>query len=165
MFGFFTSRKNEPLELEGKATILAPAELIFDLVNFASPGNRLAARGFDFSERSEKLGHFAAMDPEMPDLRFEFDVDLYDDGKTYGYFSKIVATPEFGAFERSREEYHLEQLDGGRCRVTLKTKNWWREGVAGRDRRNEETVMTQAVGNDLARLKLEAETLAAEQAA
>ena len=164
MFGLF-SRKNEPLQLEGTVTILAPAETIFALVDFASPANRLAARGVRFSEKAQKTGRFAATNPDMPEIAFEFDVDLYEAPAVYGFASRIIAETPFGAFVRGREEYHIEQLDNNRCRVTLKTKNWWRDGLSGRTRRNEEAVMMQAVGNDLAKLKIEAEGLVARSAA
>ena len=165
MFGLFSRKKNEPLELEGTATIHAPAVLIFSLVDFASPANRLAARGFRFSEKATKLGRFAATDPNLPGVEFEFDVDAHDDGKVYGYFSRIIADPPFGGFERNREEYHIEALDDRNARVTLKTKNWFRAGIKGRQRRNEEALMTQAVAQDLMKLKLEAEALVKEYAA
>lgn len=165
MFGLFRKKHIKPLELEGTATIHAPAALIFGLVDFTSPANRLAARGFQFSERSTRTGRFAATDPNLPDVRFEFDVDLYDAPSAYGFFSKIIADPPFGGFERNREEYHIEALDDRNCRVTLKTTNWYREGMTGRARRNEEALMTQAVAQDLMKLKLEAEGLVKEYAA
>jgi len=165
MFGLFKTKHIKPLELEGTATIHAPAALIFGLVDFTSPANRLAARGFQFSERATQTGRFAATDPNLPDVRFEFDVDLYETPKTYGFFSRIVADPPFGGFERNREEYHIEALDDRNCRVTLKTTNWYREGMASRQRRNEEALMTQAVAQDLMKLKLEAEALVKEYAA
>lgn len=163
MFGLF-SRKNEPLSLEAAATVDAPARIVFSLVDFASPQCRLLARGFEFSERAPKLGRFTARDPDMPDLRFEFNVDTYEEAAAYGYVSRIVSDEPVGAFERMREEYHIEPVDPQTCRVTAKTKNWWRDSVKRRDRRHQEALMSEAVTRDLAKLKLEAETLARESA-
>lgn len=165
MLGLFSPSKNHPLALEGTATILAPADLIFALVDFASPANRLAARGFAFSERARNVGKFAATDPTLPGVGFEFDVDLYDKDKAYGFFSRFVAEEPFGGFERSREEYHIASHDDGACRVTLKTRNWFRKGLNRRERRNEEILMSQALANDLAKLKIEAEALMKDDAA
>ncbi|WP_375201172.1 hypothetical protein [Hyphococcus sp.] len=165
MFGLFSRKTQEPLELEGTATIHAPAALIFNLIDFSSPANRLAARGFQFTEKAARLGQFAATDPNLPDVHFEFEVDLYDEARTYGFFSKILADPPFGGFDRNREEFHIEALDDRHCRVTLKTKNWYRQGMKGHQRRNEEALMTQAVAQDLMKLKVEAEALVKERAA
>lgn len=165
MFGLFSPKNDEVLTLEGKATILAPAGLIFALVDFTSPANRLAARGFHFSEKAERLGRFLATDPNLSDLQFEFDVDLYEQDKAYGFNSRIIADPPFGAFERNREEYHIAPIEDGVCSVTLKTTGWYREDVKGRRRRNEEALMTRAVMQDLAKLKIEAEVLAGQRAA
>lgn len=164
MFGLF-SRKAAPLELEATATINAPAATIFALVDFSTPANRLAARGFQFSRRPGGPDLFSAKDPNMPDLTFEFDVDLNEYGKAYGFNSRILADAPFGAFESNREEYHITEIDARSCRVMLKTTSWWRKGVNGRQRSFEEETMTQAVTQDLAKLKIEAETGAAANAA
>ncbi len=163
MFGLF-SRKNEPLSLEGTATVGAPARIVFSLVDFASPQCRLLARGFEFSERTARRGRFTAHDPDMPGLRFEFEVDTYEEPAAYGYVSRIFSDEPVGAFERMREEYRIEALGAQTCRVTVRTKNWWRDTVKRRDRRHQEASMTEAVMRDLAKLKLEAETLASESA-
>ena len=85
---------------------------------------------------------------------------LLENGVTFAEVSHSNYDTHYENFE-----YHIEQLDNNRCRVTLKTKNWWRDGLSGRTRRNEEAVMMQAVGNDLAKLKIEAEGLVARSAA
>jgi hypothetical protein len=162
MFGLFGSKNPRPLELEGTTTILAPASLIFGLLDFARPDSRLRQRKFEFTQESANLGPFSAIDPAMRDLRFDFNVDLYEPDRAYGFDTRIVAEEAFGAFDAFREEYYLEETQERTCRVTLKTICRYRVGLSRRIKREEEVKMTQSVVNDLVRLKSEAEARVSE---
>lgn len=148
---------NEPITIHGDIEIRAGAADVFRLLDFSSKDNALRARGFEFCEGSVDVGRFKVVNPDMPDVVFQFDVTKRRPGREITFRSTMECENPFGAIEQSVSAYSILPIGERYCKLELTETAHLREDLSEVDRDAEQSMLILSVHNNLARLKLHAE--------
>ncbi len=156
MFGLLKGRGNAPFVQTVDTFINAPAETVYRLLDFASPEHRLRQRGFKVVEIASGSGRYKSEDPGMPGLVFFHEVAASEPYAFYAFVSEVEGD-FFGELVEGRSEYRIAPEGAGACRVELTETSLFTPGLSRQARKQETAMMTIAVNDDIARLKMEAE--------
>lgn len=160
MFGFGKKKSRPPVEITLGVTIETTPDTVYSMLDLASPTNRLKARGIEFTPLAGETVAYKAVDPAMPDITFHIRVEECRPPEQLVIVTRIESETPIGALESSRSVYTITPLDQGGVRVELQETSTLRDGLAWREYKMEEQVLSYAVANDMHRLKEEVEALA-----
>jgi len=157
MFGLFKPKLApvgpHPFEIEGE--IAASAADVFTLLDFADPRNALKARGATITPVEGPGQRFVMKLPQVADLTFHIDVIESEAPNYYAY--AIAIDPLVGRMAASTESYTVSDVPGGGCRVRLENAVTFQDGFREKDIPDEFAMVTMALVNTMAKLKLHAE--------
>ena len=157
MFGLFKPKLApvgpHPFEIEGE--IAANAADVFALLDFADPRNAMKARGAAVTPVERPGRHFVMKLPQVLDL--DFHIDVIESEAPNHYAFAIVIDPLVGRMAASTESYTVWDVTGGGCRVRLENAVTFQDGFREKDVTEEFAMVTMALLNSMAKLKLHAE--------
>jgi hypothetical protein len=143
-----------PAQFHDAVVIGQPAELVYSLIDWASPTNALRARGSRVAPVEGVNERYCLTMDELPGHRFDIVVTDAVPHSTYGF--ETVVAPTLGRMAKSHELYSVEPLGLGSCRVTLVNTMLF-VPMRPEDMGTEELMVSAACHNALAKLKLQAE--------
>ena len=144
-----------PVTFDFEAEVDAPAERIYELIDFASPGNAKRELGHSLTQVSSDPDKWKLVMSQMPDISFFETVSEAVSPSTYAYRS--VAEPKQGAMEWTDERWTIEPREGEPCLVTLLVEAQFTEPMRLSDYRDNVFMMMLSCDNALEKLKLHAE--------
>lgn len=155
MFGLFKKKMapKEPIELAAVVPIDASPEHFFALVDFADPAN--AKRELGHEVRWVGEGQFVLVMNFMPDLEFPISVEKCERPSHYAY--STIMPEGLGNLVRSEEAYQIEPNEDGGCIVVMTMSAQLRPGLTMREYNQETDLLTMALQNSMAKMKLHAE--------
>ena len=153
-----------PVEIEAELDAEAPIERVFDLLDFAAPGNALRERGFLFLEEPvASVGRFKAVDPGNPDMIYVFDTDIFEWPSRIRFQTRFESHEPVGVVEQTISDYHLTSTGPETCNLHLVETCWLQPGLSGKRKRMEKAMLTLAVQRHITRLCIHA-VLGADEA-
>ena len=155
MFGLFKNKaaSQEPIELTAVVPIEATPERVFELVDFADPANAKRELGHEVRDLGD--GKFALVMSFMPDLEFPITVETSQRPLRYAY--STVMPEGVGSLLRSIESYEIEANGDGGCIVVMTMVSHMKPGLTRREYDGETEMLTMALQNSMAKLKVHAE--------
>ena len=153
-----------PVEIEAELDADAPIERVFDLLDFAAPGNALRERGFLFLEEPDgSIGRFRVTDPARPDVIFVFDVDVFEWPTRIRFQTSFEADEPVGSVVSSVSNYVLTSTGHESCSLHLVETSWLKPGLSSKRKRMERAMLTLSVQQHITRLCVHA-AIGAEEA-
>lgn len=149
-----------PAEHHASIDVKASASTIYQLLDPASPGNRFRRRGFEFTETARDNTRFRAVDPNMPDMAFLFDVTERIHDSAIAIRSRGDGGAPIGVFSQSISRYALSPAANDRTQVEVTETMTFVPGLTIDEMTHHELMMKISARLDLLRLKTEAEALA-----
>ncbi|MEL6258389.1 MAG: SRPBCC family protein [Pseudomonadota bacterium] len=153
MFNLFKAKPTEPVILEAEIDIEANIETVFAALDPAHDQNGLVQRGWTVAPDAEDPGLLRAVDPNMPDLAFLFDVVEREAPYRLVMHTRFADGAIVGNLEEGRSAYALIDRGEAGCRVAVLEESHLAPGLGRRQREQEEAMLAVAVHDDLARLK------------
>ena len=155
MFHFLRPKKTyPPVQFADDVVIEQPAETVYAMLDWASPANAYRARGSAVARADGAADSYCMTMEELPGHRFDIRVTHAVPTELYGF--GIVAAPTFGRMVESHELYGIEALSPTSCRLTLLNTVVFAP-MRAEDMVHEELLVSTAIHNALAKLKLQAE--------
>jgi hypothetical protein len=157
MLGFLRPKlaPQEPVEFDDEVIIERPAEEGYALVDWADPRNAKRALGDEVISFGEAPDRFRVKMVMIPDYQFEIAVTEAIPHRFYCFTCETV--PRIGRMAASHELYSFDSLGAGSCRLRLKVRPVFIEGLQMEHFGQELLTMTVACHNVLAKLKIHAE--------
>lgn len=157
MLDFFKPRRlpEGPYQFVGAVEIERPAAEVFPLIDLADARYAKRQLGEQVEAVEGKPGNWRMILGEVPDLVFELAETERMDGAWIGF--DCLVTPRVGRLAASHEFYTLEQLGPQACRLELVNTVTFSGKLRPKAFEHETVMMTVAVHNALAKLKLHAE--------
>jgi hypothetical protein len=156
MFQFLRPKRTQfgPVDFHDAIIIEQPAETVYALLDWASPRNVYRARGGHVAQIESEADRFRLVVTEIPDVTFEMTVTAAVPHSAYSFMT--VATPKLGRMVGAHEQYSLEALGPGSCRLRLvNTITFVR--MRPEEFGQEQLMVSAACHNALAKLKIQAE--------
>lgn len=168
MFGLFkrketddtVTQKDDVHEFSAEVEIEASLERVYELLDFALPGNALRERGVnivDISADGAPQTVYAGCDPEMADITFTFTVEHRDAPRSIAFKTVMKSETPIGGLVDSRSVYRLSANEDGVVTVEHHELARFRDDLTEEELATEYAMMGIAIYNDLAKLKLHAE--------
>lgn len=142
-----------PIEFEAEVEIGRPALEVFPLIDVSSSGFAQIALGNTVRKVSDDTFELALA--EMDELTFRMQVIERVEGQKHT--AKVVIEPLFGNLVSAVEAYEIHSIDAESCAVKLVTKATFADQLSDEDMAGEIAMMSMAVEDDLAKLKIHAE--------
>ncbi len=154
MFGFFKPRAapEGPFTIDFDIAIDRPADEVFGLVDFADPRNAKKQVG---TVEPTGPSTFRMQLDLLPDRVIDILVTEAEAPRVYAFEAKI--TPQAGRLAHSHERYEIEATGENSCILRLITNVTFEPGLTMRQFESEIMMMSSAVNNALAKLKIHAE--------
>lgn len=144
---------SQPIEIEAGLDVEAPIERVMELLDFAAPSNALRERGFFFMEEADSSkGRFKALDPDVPDLVFIFDVDRFDWPHRMRFETRFDGDEPVGSFVRSISDYQLSATGPDTCHLKLVETTFLAGGLSASDYRTEHAMLVLSVQRRITQL-------------
>lgn len=157
MFGFLKPQRapEGPYQFVGALEIERPVAEVFPLIDLADPRYAKRQLGGRVEEIAGAPGCYRMVLAEVPDLVFELALTDRVVDAWIGF--DCLITPRVGRLALSHELYTLEPLGPEACRLELVNTVTFASPLRPRALQQETMMMTVAVHNALAKLKLHAE--------
>ncbi|MGB3471640.1 MAG: SRPBCC family protein [Erythrobacter sp.] len=157
MFGFNKKKRmiEGPVEFEAEVEIDRPVGEVWPLLDMADPRFAHAQRGAQVKRDDADDSRYTMTIDAFDDAVFEFTVLESVEGRRHKSKAKMV--PQLFALVEATEDYTIEPLGDGSCRVKLVTCATFDEDLSDEEVAEEVATMSEAVTGDLMKLKLLAE--------
>ena len=157
MFDFLKPKRapKGPYEFAGSVEIDRPVAEVYPLLDLADERYAKRQLGERVEEVAGRPGTYHMVIGEVPDLLFELTVTERVADESIGFDCTI--TPRVGRLATAHEHYRLEPCGADACRVELVNTVTFARDLRPSALEQETMMMTVALHNALAKLKLHAE--------
>jgi len=157
MFGFNKKKRliEGPIDFTAEVEINRPAADVFPLIDLADPRFRHAQTGAQVRRVESSDDQYEMAVEDFDEAVFKFNVLVREPSARYAIEAKM--DPQLFALVKSIETYVFEPRGGDGCRVTLSTSATFDDDLSDEDIAGEMAIMSEAVMNEMEKLKVLAE--------